>query len=320
MNLENIGFYTLEDKRAKSASDKSPLWRCEMILTDSCNFKCRYCRQMKYRGNLDFELAMKILQLWRSHGLKNIRYSGGEPTLYKELPDLIWHSNNLGIQRIAISTNGSAHFDYYKKLIDSGVNDISISLDACCASIFDTMTKTNGHFQRVISNIKRLSELTYVTVGLVYDSKNHDELNKIIEFIYKRGVSDIRIIPTAQYDKSLAKSISIDDYILIPHPILKYRINNLIDGRDVRGLCPSDNDKCPLVLDDMVVAQGYHFPCIIYFREHGNPIGKIGENMRQERLNWYHNHSCHADPICSKNCLDVCVDYNNKYKEFHKGD
>ena len=38
--LENIGFYTLSDERAANTSDTSPMQRCEIILTDRCNFKC----------------------------------------------------------------------------------------------------------------------------------------------------------------------------------------------------------------------------------------------------------------------------------------
>lgn len=46
MKLEDIGFYTLSDARALSASEYSPLMRCELIVTSRCNFrkKCRYSR------------------------------------------------------------------------------------------------------------------------------------------------------------------------------------------------------------------------------------------------------------------------------------
>lgn len=47
MKLEDIGFYTLFDERAKNVSWNSDLQRCELILTDKCNFKCVYCRGIK---------------------------------------------------------------------------------------------------------------------------------------------------------------------------------------------------------------------------------------------------------------------------------
>lgn len=76
MKLENIGFYTLEDARAKNLSLKSPLWRCELILTDACNFRCPYCRGLEknIKGKIPLEKAKRIVKLWASDGLQNIRF------------------------------------------------------------------------------------------------------------------------------------------------------------------------------------------------------------------------------------------------------
>ena len=95
------------------------------------------------------------------------------------------------------------------------------------------------------------------------------------------------------------------------YPILRYRVANVQAQLPVRGLSDKDTTKCGLVLDDMAVNQEHHYPCIIYMREGGAPIGEVGVNMRQERLDWYNKTNTHADPICSKNCLDVCVAFNN---------
>jgi hypothetical protein len=93
---------------------------------------------------------------------------------------------------------------------------------------------------------------------------------------------------------------------------------NIAANKHVRGITERDNHKCPLVLDDMAVLDGYHFPCIIYLREHGQPIGKVTDNVRKDREEWYKTHDSFKDPICRKNCLDVCVDFNNRHKEINK--
>ena len=127
------------------------------------------------------------------------------------------------------------------------------------------------------------------------------------------GVADIRIITAAQCSGDLLRAAeSIPADILNAHPILRYRVTNLIDGRAVRGLRPNDSGRCALVLDDMAVQDGHHFPCIIYLREGGKAIGPVGPDMRMGRYWWFLRHDSHADPICSKNCLDVCADYNNR--------
>ena len=44
MRLEEIGFYTLSDERAKNVSSTSRMQRTEMLVTGRCNFSCPYCR------------------------------------------------------------------------------------------------------------------------------------------------------------------------------------------------------------------------------------------------------------------------------------
>lgn len=43
----------------------------------------------------------------------------------------------------------------------------------------------------------------------------------------------------------------------------------------------------------------------------GDPIGEVGPNMRDKRLQWFIKKNVKDDPICKNNCLDVCVQYNN---------
>jgi len=315
MKLEDIGFYTLSDSRAEYATEKTPLTRCELILTGRCNFKCPYCRAV---GGPDLPIidASKILNGWTDEGLNNVRFSGGEPTLYQDLNVLVKHCSRHNVNRIAISTNGSASYDVYAKLVDSGVNDFSISLDSCCAKYGDLMSGTSGHWDTVVDNIQRLSSLTYVTAGIVITNDNLDSVYDIVKFADKLGVSDIRIIPAAQYSAKLSE---IELLEISRNPILEYRINNAHKGIAVRGLADSDSNRCGLVLDDMAVQGNYHYPCIIYMREGGSPIGRMDTgNIRQERLNWLLEHNTHSDKICRHNCLDVCRDYNNTFDRINR--
>lgn len=320
MRLEDIGFYTLCDDRAKNVSVGSPLWRCELILTERCNFKCPYCRTLRpdCQGDVPLDRAKEIVTLWAEHGLRNIRFSGGEPAVYKGLVDLISHTRDRGIGRIAVSTNGSAPLSYYERLIAAGVNDFSISLDACCSSDGDRMAGgVAGAWERVTANIRDLSKLTYVTVGIVLTEETLHTARDVVVFAHDLGVRDIRVIPSAQFAQGLEK-LDLPQTVLDAHPILRYRLANMLHGKPIRGLGPTDSQRCHLVLDDMAVAGDQHFPCIIYLREGGSPIGKVGPGMREERKAWSESHNCLSDPICANNCLDVCVDYNNRvtlYKE-----
>lgn len=312
--LEDIGFYTLTDERA--TTPHAHMHRCEMIVTTRCNFACPYCRGgAQYSrdcfGDISWATATGALVMWSRHGLKNVRFSGGEPTLYAYLPALVGQARENGVERIAISTNGSSPFWRYRNLFSVGVNDFSISLDACCAEDGDRMAGRSGIFGNVVENIRRLSELTYVTVGIVLTEDRADKAVDVIMFAHDLGVADIRIIPSAQYNGALAGLEKLPTSVLDAHPILKYRVGNLLSGRNVRGIGNEDANRCHIVRDDSVVAGHWHWPCVIYMREGGDPIGEIGPMMRYDRTLWADYHDTHADPICRKNCLDCLVDYNN---------
>jgi molybdenum cofactor biosynthesis enzyme MoaA len=321
--LENIGFYTLCDDRAKNASSVSPMWRVEMIITDRCNFNCPYCRGMKEesRGDILTKDVFSTIDLLAKNKLKHIRFSGGEPTAHPDLLSIIKYSKDIGIERIAISTNGSADTEYYEKLIKEGVNDFSISLDACCASFTDEMTGVKGQFDKIVKNIKYISAKTYVTVGVVFTDQTLKEVINTIKFAHDLGVADVRIISAAQCSDVYLEFADVLHYvnkeILNAHPILNYRINNIKNKISVRGLRKTDSHRCGLLYDDCIVVKNNHYPCIIHFREGGSPIGKVGENMRQERIDWLNSHDTHEDPICKANCLDVCRDYNNKFEKLN---
>jgi len=313
--LENIGFYTLSDERARTASPWSRLQRCELLLGSRCNFCCPYCRTVGGR-DISFEQAQTVLQGWIDDGLVNVRFSGGEPTLYNNLLNLVKMAKDGNVKRIAVSTNGSASLRTYEQLIEYGVNDFSISLDACCACDGVKMGATTTRTWNLIpKKIAALSKATYVTVGVVITKRNVEQLDNIIQFAHKLGVSDIRVISAAQSNMPLAKMISPgteDQY-----PILKYRIQNANDGKPMRGLTRDDPQHCPLVIDDIAATGDYHYPCIIHLREAPDkPIGRNDSGkVRQERYEWFLRHNTYEDSICRTNCLDVCVEYNRKWYE-----
>jgi hypothetical protein len=202
-------------------------------------------------------------------------------------------------------------------LLTCGVTDFSISLDACCAATAATMAGTLGAYVTVLKNIRRLAQAVYTTVGIVVTSDNLQEIQATIVLAHALGVADIRVIPAAQYGKVLS-NIVLPQEILAAHPILEYRLEQAKAQNPVRGLSATDAHKCWLVTDDSCVVGEEHYPCVIYMREQGAPIGKVSAKMRQERIVWRESHDTHKDRICVGNCLDVCREFNNEVEKKEK--
>ena len=318
MKLEQIGFYTLNDERAARVAREgvaAPLSRCELLITGRCNFRCPYCRRI---GGQDIPQgqAEEAIERWAEEMLGAIWFSGGEPTLHPGLLSFVELARGLDIERVALSTNGSADLRMYEALLQAGVNDLSISLDACCAEDGDRYGRwRQGSWEHVVENIRALAGRVYLTVGVVLTHRNGPQALETVELAASLGASDIRVIPAAQEGSALP-ALQVSQEIRKQYSILDYRLGNIERGVPVRGIGPGDCRKCSLVLDDMAAMGGKHYPCIIYLREGGDPIGDIGPGIRDQRRQWFEAHDSATDPICSRNCLDVCVAYNNRVQEF----
>ena len=180
---------------------------------------------------------------------------------------------------------------------------------------------------RIVSVTARADNLKRLKSEAIQDDEMrgpitaHDSIliREITLFAHNLGVAAIRLVSAAQQDRLVPGLQEIPRELVGCHPILKYRVQHFLAGRNVRGIEEYDCHRCYLAMDDSAVAGDWHFPCVIYLREGGKPIGRVGDGMRQERAGWSRSVDTFADPICRKNCLDVCIDFNNRCAVFAGG-
>lgn len=120
-----------------------------LSLTEACNFRCGYCLPDGYRVDggrpafLAIDEIRRLIGAFAAVGLRKVRLTGGEPTLRKDLTDIIATVAAVpGIQRVALTTNGCrlpAHVDGWR---DAGLTSFNVSVDSLDASRFRAIT---GH-------------------------------------------------------------------------------------------------------------------------------------------------------------------------------
>jgi hypothetical protein len=169
-----------------------------------------------------------------------------------------------------------------------------------------------GVLEKVSSNIRELSKLVYVSVGIVVKEDAEETFDTIL-FADSLGVHDMRLVSASQWDQPISAYASLSKELLDKYPILKYRAENFAKGMNIRTMSESDCKRCHLMTDEFLVAGEYHYPCAVYMREKGKPIGKAGPNMRADRIEWSETHDTFSDPICRSNCMDFRIEYNNKF-------
>jgi MoaA/NifB/PqqE/SkfB family radical SAM enzyme len=308
MKLEDIGFLEVIDDRAKSIA-AGKISYCEWIITSHCNFKCPYCNPIK-EPDLSLEQAKQVVKTLAGMHCKYVHITGGEPTTRKDLLDIIKEIKSYGM-RIGISTNGSRNTEYYIELVNAGVELYSISLDVHEKNLNKKFTMVADNvFDVVANNIKELSKLVYTNVGIVINDDNANLYKEIIGFVSNLGAHDIRLMTSTKYNKLL--KLDVPQELLDKHPILKFRVENFNSGKNMRGSELGASHKCHLVRDDITIMGKYYFPCAVYAREGGKPIGEFDRDNESGRMEWFKIHDSYLDTICKQYCMDFKCRFNEK--------
>jgi len=127
-----------------------------------------------FNKDVSLESALNTLVIWAAEGMRNVRFSGGEPMLHPHIETLVRFAKESGAEHVAVSTNGTLPLRRYLALVDLGANDFSISLDAGCCAVGDVMSGVPGAWHKAAKTIRELAKRTYVSVGVVFTEANAD--------------------------------------------------------------------------------------------------------------------------------------------------
>lgn len=157
-------------------------------LTDKCNFRCTYCMPselMKFMPDHKLMSADEIFQLasiFKEFGIKKIRLTGGEPTLRKDLVEIIAALSTLNLS-LSITTNAFLLDELLDDFEKYNLRNINISIDSLKPEKFSEITKRNS-LDKVMNNIKKACERGfYVKLNaVIIKDVNDDEITDIIEW------------------------------------------------------------------------------------------------------------------------------------------
>lgn len=129
--------------------------------------KCRFCYYIDdvTARNRDKDLstasAKELIVAHYRRKLKVIEFTGGEPTIRKDLFELVTFAREIGFSKVSIITNGLRLADqsYAKKLVDCGVSDFLFSLHGSTAAMHDFVTRVNGSYDLLLKAIQNLISL-----------------------------------------------------------------------------------------------------------------------------------------------------------------
>ena len=146
----------VEDKRGRPFRD------LRISLTDRCNMRCRYCMPREHFSGdhqfldkseiLSYEEISFVVKSMLPLGLEKVRLTGGEPLLRRDIGELISQLPNQ--LDIALTTNGLLLGDNAEMLMNSGLDRVTVSLDAIDVKTFQEMGDTKENPEKVLNGIQ----------------------------------------------------------------------------------------------------------------------------------------------------------------------
>ena len=145
-------------------------------VTDKCNFRCRYCMPADGLEWLDrdelltFEEIERIVRVLAGMGVDEIRLTGGEPLVRRDLPALVsMLAATPGVRDLSLTTNGVLLDRFAGPLVAAGLRRVNVSLDSLSHVRFAEITRRDA-LDRVLAGLEaaeRYDELRPIKVNCV---------------------------------------------------------------------------------------------------------------------------------------------------------
>ena len=244
------------------------LW---LEITKKCNLNCLHCYSDSSSFPQDSKMGysdwVNCLRTFSASGITHLQFTGGEPTLYEGLPNLIIEAKNLNYEFVEVFTNLTCITDNQLSFFKKYDVSLAFSIYGHNSSTHDQITQTLGSFKKTIDGIIRAHKKDIkIRASIVVIDNSIQELTKIQRVIKDLGVT----------------SICIDEVRSV--------------GRGY-NFCTSSLqciNSCAHILKLCVIANGDILPCVF---QRTNKLGNYFDHDSKRKLSFHI-----AEPFVSTDC------------------
>jgi len=183
--------------------------------THMCNLKCRHCYQDAKKAlsdELSTDEAKRLVEELAAAGVVVIAFAGGEPLMRKDFFEIAGHAHQNNMY-VAVASNGTLITpEVAKKLRDTGVEYVEISIDGKDAANHDAIRGIPGAFERSVRGIRAcIDAAMYTCIATTVTRDNYDQVEEIYALGKELGVQRLmcfNFIPTGRGVEMVGKDIS----------------------------------------------------------------------------------------------------------------
>lgn len=184
--------------------------KLRISVTDRCNFRCNFCMPqhpewMDTDEILSFEEITRVAGVLARMGITNIRLSGGEPLLRRDVEQLVKKLTGVpGIRAVSMTTNGALLKGKARALKESGLHCVTLSLHSLKPERYHEITGTKDMFWKVMEGLEEARKVGFERVKVncvVTKGCNEDEVQDFAKLAHDAEVS-VRFIEYMPFDGS----------------------------------------------------------------------------------------------------------------------
>ncbi|HBT2490130.1 TPA: pyrroloquinoline quinone biosynthesis protein PqqE [Klebsiella aerogenes] len=174
-----------------------PLWLLAE-LTYRCPLQCPYCSNPLDFSRQEKELTTKqwieVFRQARSIGSVQLGFSGGEPLVRKDLPELITAACDLGFYTNLITSGIGLTEKKLQILSDAGLDHIQLSFQASDEILNAALAGSTKAFKQKLAMAKAVKALGYpMVLNFVLHRHNIEQIDRIIELALQLGADDVEL-------------------------------------------------------------------------------------------------------------------------------
>lgn len=171
-------------------------------VTDKCNFRCTYCMPaeglpwLPRQEVLSFEEITRLVGVFAGLGVREVKLTGGEPTVRRDLPTLVSMLRAAHPDLVlSMTTNGYLLDRLSGPLAQAGLDRVTVSCDSLLRHRFEEMTRRDA-LDQVMSGLRAAEEAGLTPIKLncvVIAGTNEDEVVDFARFARRSGY-EVRFI------------------------------------------------------------------------------------------------------------------------------
>jgi MoaA/NifB/PqqE/SkfB family radical SAM enzyme len=330
--------------RPEAVDAGTPIHRITVFLTWRCNLACPHCKSIarcpedlaaRPEKRLGYDLAAfeRLLAAHDGTPIRLVQFTGGEASLVGDLPAMIRAARARGA-RTSVTTNGTLPASRYLALVDAGLDELRISIDAADAAEGAALTGRAGAWEAQLGTLRALAAARergarfFLVVNTVVGLRNRRRVPELVRFLLRHGPDDLKLITEVEARGGLADFPEVervrDELRAIcaglpagRFPLLRLKVRTVF-APDAIGLegeppPPAGRWRCLIPLTERTLDRAFYWPCSVYAREGGAPLGPVRDPpsvQRERSARFVREGDCLADPICRRYCLHCTRAFN----------